>query len=98
MVWLLEKKVFHHILDLGYESVSIPIRVKFEFEVQEGQFVSDSLKYELLYNEDALLNRYSNLDAECLDKDIVRTVKKEIHTYLESNAFLKTSDRIDTGG
>ena len=46
MVWLLEKQIFHHILDLGYEGVAIPIRVKFEFEVQDGRFVPDSLQYE----------------------------------------------------
>ena len=89
MVWLLEKKVFHHFLDLGYEGVAIPIRVKFEFEVRDGQFVTDSLKFEPLYNKGAVLNRYPNLDAELLDKDIVKTVKKEIHTYLENNGYLK---------
>ena len=90
MVWLLEKKIFHHILDLGYEGVAIPIRVKFEFEVRSGQLVPDSLQYEHLYNKDALLNRYQNLDAVGLDKSIVKTVEKEIHAYLELNGYLKT--------
>jgi hypothetical protein len=35
MVWLVEKKTFYHFLDLGFESVEIPIRVKFEFEVKD---------------------------------------------------------------
>lgn len=50
MVWLLEKKIFHHILDLVYEGGAIRIRVKFEFEVQGGRFIPDSLRYELPYN------------------------------------------------
>jgi len=35
MVWVVEKKVVHHMLGLGFERVDIPIRVKFEFEVEE---------------------------------------------------------------
>ena len=95
MVWLLEKKVFHHILDLGYEGVAIPIRVKFEFEVLEGQLVPDSLKYDPLYNRDALLNRYPNLDAGSLEKNIVKTVEDQIHAYLERNGYLKTTNDTD---
>jgi hypothetical protein len=87
-MWLLEKKIFHHILDLGYEGVAIPVRVKFEFEIRDGQFVQDSLGYEPLYNKDALLSRYPNLDAESLDKDIVKTVERGIRLYMESNGYL----------
>ena len=43
MVWLVEKKVVYHLLDLGFKRIEIPIRVKFEFEVKEGVFVPDSL-------------------------------------------------------
>lgn len=46
MVWVFEKKVFYHILDMGFESVGIPVRVKFEFDVQEGSFIPDSLEFE----------------------------------------------------
>ena len=88
-MWLLDKKIFHHILDLGYEGVAIPVRVKFEFEIQEGKFVPNSLKFELLYNQDALLSRYPNINAERLDQDIDQTVKREIRCYLEDNGYLE---------
>ena len=98
MVWLLEKKIFHHILDLGYEGVAIPIRVKFEFEIRDGRFVADSLKYESLYNQKALLNRYPNLDFGCLNREVTKTVKREIHKYLEINGYLKPMDGNANGG
>jgi hypothetical protein len=44
-MWLVEKKIFYHLLDMGFERVRIPVRVKFEFEVKEGSLVSDSLSY-----------------------------------------------------
>ena len=60
MVWLVEKKIFHHQFDLGFEGVAIPIRVKFEFEVRDGALVPDSLSKNVLYNQSALEKRYPN--------------------------------------
>ena len=56
MVWLVGKKIFRHILDMGFERMEIPVRVKFEFEVVEGSFVPDTLTKEILYNQDAIEN------------------------------------------
>lgn len=86
-MWLLEKKIFHHILDLGYEGVAVPIRVKLEFEVRDGRYVPDSLEYQALYNKDALLNRYPNINVERLAKDIDKTVSREIRFYLERSGY-----------
>ena len=54
MVWIVEKKVVYHLMDVGFERVKIPIRVKFEYEVKGGVFVSDSLSTHTLYNKKAL--------------------------------------------
>ena len=97
MVWLVEKKIFHYILDLGYEGVAIPIRVKFEFEVQEGAIVPQSLSLEHLYNRKAILNRYPNVKAEHLEQDIHKMVKLRIHEYLIQNGYLnEESDTNET--
>lgn len=50
MVWLAEKKVFHYILDMGFERLEIPVRVKFEFEVKEGVLIEETLSKKILYN------------------------------------------------
>ncbi|UCE55415.1 MAG: hypothetical protein JSV31_08225 [Desulfobacterales bacterium] len=89
MVWVVEKKVFYHILDLGFESVGIPIRVKFEFEVQDGSFVPDSLSTERLYNQQELERRYPNLKLDALEQDIEKTIHFEILKYLKNNGYLK---------
>lgn len=89
MVWVVEKKVFYHILDLGFESVGIPIRVKFEFEVRDGAIVLDSLTFEHLFNKNALLKRYPDLNSERLELDIYETVKLQIRKYLLNNEYLK---------
>ena len=88
MVWVLEKKVFYHILDMGFESVGIPVRVKFEFDVKDGKFVSDSLSFESLYNQQAVVNRYPGVKKDLLEKEIQKTVLREIRSYLQSHGYI----------
>ena len=89
MVWVVEKKVFYHILDLGYESVGIPLRVKFEFEIQEGSFVSDSLAFKRLYNKQSIQKRYPQVKSDALERDIDKTIHLEIQKYLKENGYLR---------
>jgi hypothetical protein len=88
MVWLVEKKIFYHFLDLGFESVKIPIRVKFEFEIKEGTLVPDSITKDILYNRPALERRYPNLDIVSLHKSIEKEVDSEIHKYLRACGYV----------
>jgi hypothetical protein len=88
MVWLVEKKVIYHTIDMGFELVEIPVRVKFEFEVKEGVFVPDTLSKEILYNEKILEKRYPNLNRYSLKKSIEDTVENKIMEYLKMNGLL----------
>jgi hypothetical protein len=88
MIRIVEKKVFHQILDMGFESVAIPVRVKFEFEVQEGSFVKDSLTVETLYNRQAVVKRYPGVKKDELELRIQDTVQHEIDRYLKDCGYL----------
>ncbi len=88
MVWIVEKKVFYHSLDLDYDRVEIPIRTKFEFEVKDGGLVLDSLSRDILYNHRVLERRYPDLDLANLQKSIENTVDREIDKYLRGCGYL----------
>lgn len=89
MVWLTEKKVIYHVFDLGFESVEIPIRVKFEFEVKEGALVPDSISKTILYNRPALEKHYPTLDPARLQESIEKHVDSEIFNYLKANGLIR---------
>jgi len=89
MVWVVEKKVFYHLIDLGFESVDVPVRVKFEFEVKNGEFVSDTLSMDMLYNKKMLEHRYPNLRVQNLDDAIQKTVQDRIHDYLNDQGYMR---------
>ena len=88
MVWVVEKTVFYHILDMGFESVGIPVRVKFEFDVQEGRFLPDSLSVELLYNQQAVVRRYPGVKMDVLEKEVHTTIQREIRNYLQNRNYI----------
>jgi hypothetical protein len=92
MVWVVEKKIFYHILDMGFESVGIPVRVKFEFDVKEGMLVTDSLSYETLYNQQAIVKRYPGVLMDALDKEIQRTIQIEIRSYLRKCGYIPENE------
>ena len=88
MVWVVEKKIFYHILDMGFESVGIPVRVKFEFDVQDGRFVPDSLSVDTLYNRREVVSRYPGVKMVSLDDEIQKTIQREIRSYLRSCGYI----------
>ena len=88
-MWLVEKKIFYHLLDMGFERVRIPVRVKFEFEVKEGSMVSDSLSFETLYNRQALAKRYPLVDLDGLASEVEKTVRRNLFGYLNDCGYLR---------
>lgn len=88
MIWLVEKKIFRHILDMGFERVQIPVRVKFEFEVVEGSFVPDTLTKEILYNQGTILKHYPKTKLSSLDSAIQEMVEDKIMEYIRQCGLL----------
>ena len=88
MVWIVDKKIFYHRIDFGFEGVQIPIRVKFEFDVRAGKYVPDTLSFQTLYNLKPLQARYTELDAQALEKDIDQTVTIGIDRYMQDFGFV----------
>jgi hypothetical protein len=88
MIWLVEKKIFHHILDMGFERVQFPVRVKFEFEVLEGSFVPDTLTKEILYNQDAILKHYPKTKLSSLESAIEEMVENKILEFIRQCGLL----------
>ncbi len=72
----------------GFESVGIPVRVKFEFDVQDGNFVPDSLSVESLYNQQAVVSRYPGVKNDFLEQQIQMTIQQEIRIYLQNCGYI----------
>jgi hypothetical protein len=95
MLWVVEKKVVYHLLDLGFERIRIPVRVQFEFAVERGTLVPDSLTRSMLYNRPLLEKRYPHLDRMRLEATIEKTVDREIRAYLRECRYLVDEARVE---
>jgi hypothetical protein len=84
---MVEKKVFHLDYNFGSESVRIPVRVKFEFRVEEGTLVHNSLTKSILYNKELLEKRYPELDQTSLQESIEKKVDKELQEHFHASGF-----------
>jgi len=88
MVWIVEKKVVHHMFGLGFERVKIPVRVTFEFQMVEGAFSPESLSTHIVYNRTAFEKRYPHVNMSSLENSIDNTVRKEIMNYLRDCGYI----------
>ena len=73
---------------MGFESVGIPVRVKFELDVQDGRFIPDSLEVESIYNQQAVVRRYPSLKKDILEKQVQATIHREIRKYLHNCGYI----------
>ena len=56
--------------------------MSFEYAIEDGAIVDDTLTLQTLYNEAAVLKRFPDLDKEKLDQEIGASVHREIREHL----------------
>ncbi len=91
MVWAVEEMVVHVRVDCGVECARVPVRAKFEFEVQDGLFVLDTLSFDILYNRRLLEKRYPQLDFAQVETAIRETVQTAILKHLKKLGLSRES-------
>ncbi len=82
MLWAVDKKIVRYILERDGQLVEIPIRVTFEYAIQDGTLVKDTLTLKSLFNQAAVLKRFPSLDKQELDEMISVSVRQEIDEHL----------------
>jgi hypothetical protein len=82
MLWAVDKKIVRHVLERDGQLVEIPIRVTFEYAIEDGTLVDDTLSLKTLFNAAAVLKRFPNLDETELHDEIDANVRREINEHL----------------
>ncbi len=90
MLWAIDKKIVRYMLELEGQLVEIPIRVTFEYAIEDGALVDDTLTLKTLYNEAAVLKRFPSLNKQDLDEKISVSVRREIHEHLALAGYTST--------
>lgn len=82
MILVVDKKVVKHLVETSGGMLEIPVRVKFEYCVEEQQFVDGSMKRDVLYNRQAVKRHFPRIDLVQLDHDITATVDRSLEESL----------------
>ncbi|MBD3649048.1 MAG: hypothetical protein HUJ31_16710 [Pseudomonadales bacterium] len=82
MVMVVDKKVVKHVVQTGDGLLEIPVRIKFEYEVQSARFVDGSMSREYLFNRQAVIKHFPRLDPDALDREIENVVDRCLEEHL----------------
>ena len=83
MLWVVDKKVVKHALNVGVALVEVPIRIRFEFGLDNQRFAPGSMKRDFLYNRAELLRRFPRLRASEVDAEIESVVDQALVEHLK---------------
>ncbi len=87
MLWVVDKKVVKHALNVGVALVEVPIRIRFEFGLDDGCFAARSMQRDVLYNAEELLRRFPRLQRSALDAEIGRVADKALVEHLKFSGY-----------
>ncbi|MEM7363176.1 MAG: hypothetical protein AAF525_04085 [Pseudomonadota bacterium] len=82
MIAVVDKKVVKHLIDSDRGLLEVPIRVSFQYDLDNGRFVTGSMERQILYNEAAALRRLPGTDATTLSSDINKVVDQMLIEHL----------------
>ena len=88
MVWIVETKVFRHVIDRDRQFVELPVRVRFEYGVADGAFEQGTIEYTTLYNEASLLRRFPQITSDELAAEVDVTVRRALDEELRFAGLL----------
>ena len=89
MIWVVDKKIVRHLIEHGGQLVELPIRVSFEYAVEEGTIVDGSLSLKTLYNKASVQKHLPTIDGEILEGEVQATVARSIDEHLAMSGLAR---------
>jgi hypothetical protein len=89
LIWIVDKKVVPHLIQRDGQLAEVPVRVKFEYAVEDGAVIDGSLSHEQLYNKGAVCRHFPELDDGELDDAVQATVERAIDEHLALAGFTR---------
>lgn len=82
MIWVVDRKVVRHLITRDGKLAEVPIRVTFEYAIEDGTVLNGSLSLKRLYNKDAVCRHFPGIDDEQLEDEVQATVERAVDEHL----------------
>ena len=87
LIWVVDKKVVRHLIEQDRQLAEVPIRVSFEFALEEGTVLDGTLTLKTLYNKRAVCRHFPDIDEDALEEEVQATVERAIDEHLAMSGF-----------
>jgi hypothetical protein len=82
VIWVVDRKVVRHLITRDGQLAEVPIRVTFEYAIEDGTVLDGSLSLRHLYNKDAVCRHFPDIDDEQLEDEVQATVERAVDEHL----------------
>jgi hypothetical protein len=90
LIWVVDKKVVPHLIQEDGQLAEVPVRVSFEYAVEDGAVIDGTLTLSTLYNKRSVCKHFPGLDDERLDEDVQATAERAIDEHLALSGFARS--------
>ena len=87
MIWVVDKKVVCHLIERNRQMAELPVRVSFEFALEEGTVLDGTLTLKTLYNKNAVCRHFPDIDETALEDEVQATVERAIDEHLALSGY-----------
>lgn len=85
MIWIIDKFVVKHEIELPALRITVPIRIKIEYRKEGGK--ATDLRKEYIFNKEYLLKKVPWMREEDLVSEIEKAVSEAIEEYLSNKGL-----------
>jgi hypothetical protein len=87
LIWVVDKKVVPHLIQENGQLAELPVRVSFEYAVEDGEVIDGSLSLNTLYNKLSVNKHFPSIDDERLEEDVQATAERAVDEHLALSGF-----------
>lgn len=87
MIWIVDKKVVPHLIEGNGQLAELPVRVSFEYAVEDGEVVEGSLTLNTLYNKLSVTKHFPEVDDDRLEREVQATAERAVDEHLALCGF-----------
>lgn len=87
MIWVVDKKVVPHLIQEDGQLAELPVRVSFEYAVENGEVIDGSLSLNTLYNKYSVNKHFPGIADEQLEEDVQATAERAVDEHLALCGF-----------
>jgi len=90
VIWIVDRKVVSHLISRDGQLAEVPIRVTFEYAVEDGAVLDGTLSLKRLYNKGAVCRHFPGIDDDRLDAEVQATVERAVDEHLALSGLTRS--------